>query len=79
MRLAKLEGDARAGALRELRKLYHMAGRNDEVVGHSRRAAEQLRRDRLGRVGLRVLDGVGHQLPPAFVPTVRTALQWVTL
>lgn len=72
------EGDALAGARRSLRKLYLITGRNDEIVGHSRRAAEQLRRDRLGRVELRVLDGVGHQLPPAFVPTVRTALQWVT-
>ncbi|MFO0601634.1 MAG: hypothetical protein U0324_00600 [Polyangiales bacterium] len=72
------EGDALAGARRSLRKLYLITGRNDEIVAHSRRAAEQLRRDRLGRVELRVLDGVGHQLPPAFVPTVRTALQWVT-
>lgn len=72
------EGDALPAARRALRKLYLITGRNDEVVGHSRRAAEQLRRDRLGRVELRILEGVGHQLPPAFVPTVRAALQWVT-
>lgn len=72
------ERDTLLAARRSLRKLYLITGRNDEIVAHSRRAAEQLRRERLGRVELRILDGVGHQLPPNFVPTVRSALQWVT-
>ena len=72
------ETEVLAGARRSLRKLYLITGAQDEIVAHSRRAAEQLRRDRLGRVELQVLQGAGHELPPAFVPTVRRALLWVT-
>lgn len=72
------ESEVLAGARRSLRKLYLITGAQDEIVAHSRRAAEQLRRDRLGRVELQVLPGAGHELPPAFVPTVRRALLWVT-
>ncbi len=72
------EGDALAAARRQVRKIYFITGQNDEIVEHTRRAAAQLRRDRVGRLEMRILPGVGHQLPPDFVGTVRTALRWVT-
>jgi predicted esterase len=67
-----------AAARRSLRRIYLITGEHDEIVAHTHAAAAWLRRQRLGRVELRVLDGAHHELPPAFVPTVRRALQWVT-
>ena len=67
------EGDALANARRAVRKVYLVTGAHDEIVEHSRRAAASLRRDRVGRVELRILPGVGHQLPPDFAATVRAA------
>jgi predicted esterase len=70
--------ELQAAARRSLRRIYLVTGEHDEIVAHTRSAAEWLRRQRLGRVELRILDGAHHELPPAFVPTVRRALQWVT-
>lgn len=72
------EGDALANARHAVRKVYLITGAHDEIVEHSRRAAASLRHEHIGRVELRILPGVGHQLPPDFVATVRAALRWVT-
>jgi hypothetical protein len=72
------EAEAFANARRAARKIYLITGQHDEIVDHTRRAAAVLRRERVGRVEMQILSGVGHQLPPNFVPTVRRALQWVT-
>lgn len=65
-------------ARRALRKVYLITGAGDEIVERSRRAAEFMRRQRLGRVELRILPRAAHELPPDFAPTVRRALTWVT-
>ncbi len=65
-------------ARRALRRAYLITGASDTVVERSRRAAEIMRRQRLGRVELRVLPRAAHELPPTFAPTVRRALAWVT-
>ena len=65
-------------ARRALRRVYLLTGVGDGIVERTRRAAALMRRERLGRVELRILDGAGHQLPPNFAPVVRRALTWVT-
>ncbi len=71
------ETEALANARRAVRKVYLITGARDEIVEHTRRAAAALRRERVGRVELRILANAGHELPPDFVPTVRAALRWV--
>jgi hypothetical protein len=58
--------------------VYLLTGAGDGIVERSRRAAALMRRERLGRIELRILAAAGHQLPPDFVPEVRRALGWVT-
>jgi predicted esterase len=65
-------------ARRALRRVYLLTGAGDGIVERTRRAAALMRRERLGRVELRILPAAGHQLPPDFVPVVRRALAWVT-
>ncbi len=77
-RYLAIEHEALVAAQRAVRKVYLITGAGDEIVEHTRRAAASLRRDRVGRVEMRILPGVGHQLPPDFAATVRTALRWVT-
>lgn len=77
-RYLAIEHEALVAAQRAVRKIYLITGQGDEIVEHTRRAAASLRRDRVGRVEMRILPGVGHQLPPEFATTVRTALRWVT-
>jgi predicted esterase len=65
-------------ARRALRRVYLLTGAGDGIVERTRRAAALMRRERLGRIELRILAAAGHQLPPDFVPEVRRALGWVT-
>lgn len=65
-------------ARRALRKVYLITGAGDEIVQHTRRADALMRRERLGRVQMRILPGAAHELPPAFDAEVRRALQYVT-
>lgn len=65
-------------ARRALRRVYLLTGAGDGIVDRTRRADAFMRRERLGRVQMRILPAAGHQLPPAFVPEVRRALTWVT-
>ncbi len=70
--------DLYPAARRSLRRVYLLTGAGDGIVERTRRAAALMRRERLGRVELRILDDAGHQLPPNFVSEVRRALAWVT-
>lgn len=61
-----------------LRRVYLLTGAGDGIVERTRRADALMRRQRLGRVQMRILPGAHHELPPSFVPEVRRALAFVT-
>lgn len=65
-------------ARRSLRKVYLITGAHDAIVEHTRRANTLMRRERLGRVEMRILPGAAHELPPQFDAEVRRALRFVT-
>lgn len=65
-------------ARRSLRKIYLLTGVHDEIVEHTRRANALMRRERLGRVEMRILPRAAHELPPQFDAEVRRALRYVT-
>lgn len=65
-------------ARRALRKVYLLTGAHDEIVERTRRANALMRRERLGRVEMRILPGAAHELPPAFDAEVQRALRFVT-
>lgn len=65
-----------AEARRHVRRVYLFTGENDNVVGQTRRAEAHLRREHVGRVHLRVMQDMGHQLPSNNV-TLGRALRFV--
>lgn len=65
-------------ARRSLRKIYLLTGAHDAIVEHTRRANALMRRERLGRVEMRILPNAAHELPPQFDAELRRALRYVT-